>query len=63
MCPTTENPASCEAHVIRLFVIRKFKIAEVYFLLSEIYKMYAISDSGVTQWCDKFKNHQSHMNK
>lgn len=57
MCPAIENPASCEVpSVIRFLMAKNFTPIEIYCQISEVYGNKVISESGVRQWCFRFKN-------
>jgi hypothetical protein len=57
MCPTIDNPASCEIPMVILFLHAKNKsAAEIHCELHVVYCQNAMSEETVRQWCIMFKD-------
>jgi transposase len=62
MCPTSDNPASCEILAVTHFLHGKnISAAEIYRELCSVYGQNAISGGTVRQWCRMFKDVPSNV--
>jgi hypothetical protein len=57
LCPTTDNPITCQNHIIIRFLYSKImSAAEIHHELCLVYSQNVMSEGTVRQWCRMFKD-------